>query len=51
MDNAQLCLMPVFFVDDICSILMHITKMKRKLLRGADFSHVFQMVVKLLSLT
>ena len=51
MDDARLCLMPEFFVDDICSILMHMAKFKPKLLRGADFRHVFQMVVKLLSPT
>jgi ubiquitin conjugation factor E4 B len=51
MDDAQMCLMPEFFVDDICSILMHMAKMKPKLLKGADFRHVFQMVVKLLSPT
>jgi ubiquitin conjugation factor E4 B len=51
MDDAQLCLMPEFFVDDICSILQHMAKMKPKLLKGADLRNVFQMVVKLLSPT
>lgn len=51
MDDARLCLMPEFFVDDICSILMHMAKFKPKLLRGADLRHVFEMVVKLLSPT
>jgi ubiquitin conjugation factor E4 B len=49
MDDDQLCLMPEFFVDDICSILQHMAKMKPELLNGADFRNVFQMVVKLLS--
>lgn len=51
MDDEQLCLMPEFFVDDICSILQHMAKMKPNLLKGADFRNVFQMVVKLLSPT
>lgn len=51
MDDEQLCLMPEFFVDDTCSILQHMAKMKPNLLKGADFRNVFQMVVKLLSPT
>lgn len=51
MDDEQLCLMPEFFIDDICSILQHMAKMKPELLKGADFRNVFQMVVKMLSPT
>ena len=51
MDDSQLRLMPEHFVDDICSILQFMAKFKSKLLRGVNFKHVFQMVVKLLSPT
>ena len=42
---------PEHLVDNICDVLMSIAKMKSKLLRGADLSSVFSLVVALLSPT
>jgi hypothetical protein len=47
--DEQLGNMPEHFVDNICTILMKITKFKPELLRGLELRYVFSMVVKLLS--
>ena len=51
LSDEDLKRMPEHFVDNICDILMGVSKMKPKLLRGIELRHVFKLVVKLLSPT
>ena len=47
--DDTLKVMPEFFVENSCDIVMGIAKLKPKLLRGVGLRYVFQLVVKLLS--
>jgi hypothetical protein len=49
MDDETLCTMPEDFINDCCSIIMSVAKLKSELLRGMNMRYIFQMAVKLLS--
>ena len=49
MDDSLLRTMPEDFINDSCSIIMSIAKLKSELLKGTDLRHMFQMAVKMLS--
>jgi len=49
MEDSELPLMPEHFVDDMCDVMIFVTRMAPKAMQRLDLGNIFRMVVKLLS--